>query len=338
MTTTTTTVGRLPRTAPEGGAVGLRPAAAVLLALALASPAASAQDAAADGSGDVEVLPVTGHTAPGETAMERGEYIWTAAGCASCHNSEEGPPLGGGVALRSDIGVIYASNISPHPEAGIGGWSEQDLVTALREGQSREGAPYYPAFPYTSYTHMTREDISDLYTWIMAQEPTDTIPPENELDFPYSVRTAIEGWQLLAGLERFQPDPDRSALWNRGAYLVRGPGHCGQCHTPRTATFQRDDSLHLAGNAFGLRRPAPNITPDPEFGIGAWDRDDLAFALRTGYTPDGQFQGGEMAWVIRHQTSGLTPGDRLAIADYVMGVDAIDRDPYEDADGETFGE
>ena len=255
---------------------------------------------------------------------ERGEYVLRMAGCVSCHTDEQndGAFLAGGRAIASPFGTFYASNITPDPETGIGGWSTGELVLAATRGTSPGGHPYYPAFPYTSYTRMTVQDLVDLKAYLDTVQPVTNQVPAHDLDFPFGFRPLLKGWKLLFFEPRtFEADPGRSEAWNRGAYLVNGPAHCGECHTPRNALGARQEDRFLAGTASGPDgKPVPNITPHPEDGIGNWSTSDISFALLTGILPDGDVLGGLMAEAIEDSTSHLERSDLDAIAEYLLSI------------------
>lgn len=262
----------------------------------------------------------TAHAQSGDA--ERGEYMLSAAGCIACHTVPDGGAfLAGGRELKTDFGSFFTPNITPDPETGIGNWTDADFVRALREGVSPDGGHYYPTFPYTSYTRMTRQDMLDLKAYL------DTVPAvrnpvrDHDLPFPFSVRASMFGWKMLFFDDTpFVPDPDRSEAWNRGAYLVTGPGHCGECHTPRNFLGVVDSDRPLAGNANGPEgEPVPNITPGPG-GIGDWSEDDIVSALEIGLLPDGDFIGGAMTDVVEESTSKLTADDLQAIATYLKAL------------------
>ena len=164
----------------------------------------------------------------------RGETVFTAAGCASCHHapeSEDKLVLAGGQAFPSDFGTFYAPNISPS-EAGIGGWSIVDLANAVTQGVSPEGEHLYPAFPYTSYTKMEDQDVADLHAYIMSLEPSDTASKPHDVGFPFNIRRSLGGWKLLFFSDDYvMPAGDNE----RGRYLAETLAHCGECHTPRNA-------------------------------------------------------------------------------------------------------
>lgn len=255
----------------------------------------------------------------------RGEYVLNLAGCVACHTVADGGAfLAGGRELKTDFGSFFTPNITPDRETGIGDWSEADFVRALREGKSPSGGHYYPTFPYTSYTRMTEQDMRDLKAYL------DTVPavrnpvPDHDLPFPFGIRMSMFGWKLLFFDDApFTPDPNQSDAWNRGAYIVNGPGHCGECHTPRNLLGVVDSDRPLAGNANGPEGDSvPNITPGAG-GIGDWDTDDIVSALEIGLLPDGDFVGGAMTDVVDESTSKLTAEDLEAIAVYLSSLPPI---------------
>ena len=267
---------------------------------------------------------VAGYTAAQETMIQRGEYLVHAGGCISCHTAEddEGGPLAGGRALDSPFGTFYTPNITPHPGTGIGGWSEQDFLTAFWDGISPLGGHYFPAFPYTSYTGMTREDVLAIRAYLLSLEPIERPNSEHELPWYLSTRLAAGAWKLLFfNPGRFEADSQQSPEWNRGAYLVRHLGHCGECHTPRNSLGALRQDRELAGNPNGPEdTKVPDITPNRDTGIGAWSAGDIEFFLELGMLPDGDFVGSAMAPVVDDNTSQLTADDRGAIAVYVKSV------------------
>lgn len=296
--------------------LAVRPRLAVLLRLSLLFGASIAAGTAAAQQDAPEADPVA-----------RGEYLVHAAGCVTCHTAEaEGAAvLAGGRALETPFGTFRTPNLTPDPDTGLGGWTEADFVTALRHGQAPDGRPYYPAFPYTSYSGMTPEDARDLFAYLQSIEPVRNAVPGHDLDFPYGLRWSLWPWRwLYFDAAAFTPDPAQSETWNRGAYLVEHLGHCGECHTPRNRLGARIEERHLAGNPQGPGgKKVPNITPAEEGGIGDWSESDLTFFLETGFLPDGDVAGGEMAAVIEDSTSRLTSADRAAIAAYLLSLAPI---------------
>ncbi len=261
---------------------------------------------------------------PRHTAdLAHGEEMFWAGGCESCHaadkaEGEDQLKLGGGQALATPFGTFHAPNISPDPEHGIGGWSDLDFVNAMKYGVAPGGVHLYPAFPYTSYQRMRIEDILDLKAFM------DTLPPvaapslPHELPFPFGIRRGLGLWQLLyVDGKTFEPDPAQNEQLNRGAYLVLGPGHCGECHTPRNIIGGPDNAHAFTGGpAPEGTGKIPNITPA---GMDDWSEADIANMLETGFTPDFDSVGGSMAAVVRN-TAKLSAGDRAAIAAYIANL------------------
>jgi mono/diheme cytochrome c family protein len=252
--------------------------------------------------------------------VARGEQVFHIGGCTNCHTAKNGQPLAGGDAIASPFGDFYPPNITPDPETGIGGWSEADFIRAMREGVGPDGAPYYPAFPYTSYTRMTDDDLKALKAYLGTVASVRQESRPHALRFPFNQRWGMRIWQrLFFTPQRFEPDPSKDAAWNRGAYLVQGPGHCAECHTPRTSYGVLEVDRAFAGAQLGKEK-VPNITSDPEKGIGKWSEDDIATVLKLGMTPTGDFVGSDMAKVVKNDTSPLPDEDVQAIATYIKSL------------------
>ncbi|MHB8535436.1 MAG: c-type cytochrome, partial [Sulfuricaulis sp.] len=260
--------------------------------------------------------------------MQRGEYLFHAAGCAICHTdtAHKGAPLAGGRALKTAFGTFYTPNITPDRETGIGSWSEADFDRALRHGRDDQNEYLYPAFPYPSYTHLTDADMHAIKTYLFSRQPVHQENKEHDLKWYVRYRPLIRFWQILFFKPGpFQPQPGKSTEWNRGAYLVTAVGHCGECHTPRNILGGLDQSKRFSGNPNGVDgADVPNITPDKKTGIGTWSEGDITEYLDTGMTPDGDFADDIMADVIDDSTSRLTADDRKAIAVYIMSVPPIE--------------
>jgi mono/diheme cytochrome c family protein len=258
--------------------------------------------------------------------------MFDVGGCASCHATPADEPekidrtkLGGGLPLKSPFGTFYVPNISPDPADGIGAWSEADFVTALMKGTSRRGRHLFPAFPYTSYEHMTLADARDLFAYLKTLPPVYGRARRHELGFPFNLRRLVGFWKLLFFHEaQFTPDPAQSAQWNRGAYLVNGPGHCAECHSPRNMLGAIVESERFAGGPTPDGKGfVPNITPTGLQHWGdddvAWSQKDIASYLADGMNPAGDFAGSGMAEVIRN-TEALSAADREAIAVYIASL------------------
>ncbi len=258
--------------------------------------------------------------------LDNGKTMFFAGGCASCHaipKAEDLTRLGGGMALGSPYGTFYPPNISPDPKDGIGAWSEADFVTAMVKGTSPDGRHYFPSFPYTSYQRMTHADLRDMFAFIKTLPPVQGRVRDHDVGFPYNIRLLLGGWKFLyLDGRRFMPDPNRPVELNRGAYLVEGPGHCAECHSPRDSLGGIVEEKRFAGapNPEG-EGTIPNITPA---GIGEYSVKDIEEILTSGTNPEGDSVGGSMAAVVRN-TSQLPPADRAAIAAYIKSLPPVER-------------
>jgi mono/diheme cytochrome c family protein len=266
-------------------------------------------------------------------AVQRGQYIFTIAGCASCHTSvqgtQRGPVGAGGRALPTPFGTFYGPNITPDPTYGIGGWSEADFIRALRSGVRPDGANFFPAFPYPTFTRMTDADMRDLFAYLRSLPAVAQPSRPHDVSFPFNLRFLQFFWKLLFFTEGpYRPDPAQSAEWNRGAYIAEAMAHCQECHTPRNFLGGMRSSLaysgHRGGAGSGGRDDAtiPNITPD-RTGIGAWSASDLEELLASGSTPDGDTVGGDMGEVVQG-TSRMTPEDRRALVAYLRSLRPVE--------------
>ena len=252
-----------------------------------------------------------------DALVARGKYLATAADCVACHTGPHAKPFAGGVMLKTPFGTIVTPNITPDATAGIGGWTDDEFLSALWEGRGHNGKRLFPAMPYPSYTQMSRDDVVAIRAYLKTVEPVAIWVDSNQLPFPFSVRFNLAIWNLInfrAG--RFQPDATRSAQWNRGRYLVDVLEHCGVCHTPKNILGGDKDSAYLTGGALQGWN-APNIAPTRgDKGIGSWKDDELFTLLRTGQSGK-EIPGGPMAEVIAKSTSHLTDDDLNAIIVYL---------------------
>lgn len=262
---------------------------------------------------------------PHQTNLENGRTMFIAGNCGSCHatpNQDDATKLGGGLGLKSPFGTFYTPNISPDEKDGIGGWTEAQFVTALAKGTSPDSAHYYPAFPYPSFQRMSFGDLRDLFAYIKTLPKVTGEAPAHDLSFPFNIRAALGAWKLLfLETEPLRPDPTRPVEWNRGAYLVNGPAHCAECHSPRNFLGGIVQSQRFAGGPdLEDEGFVPNIT---QKGIGDWSEKDIAFMLETGDLPDGDRVGGSMLKVVRN-TAQLSHEDRAAIATYIKSLPPVD--------------
>jgi mono/diheme cytochrome c family protein len=254
-----------------------------------------------------------------------GKEMFYAGGCASCHatpGQDDKTRLGGGLGLKSPFGTFYVPNISPDPTDGIGKWSEADFVTAMLKGTSPDGRHYFPAFPYTSYQRMRVEDVRDLFAHIKTLPAVQGRVRDHDVPFPFNVRRTLGGWKFLfLDGKPFQPDTSKSTQWTRGAYLVNGPGHCAECHSPRNALGGITEKQRFAGgpNPEG-EGWVPNITQQA---LKDYSDKDIAYLLETGNTPEGDSVGGAMTPVIRN-TSQLSAESRDAMAAYIKSLPAVE--------------
>lgn len=259
--------------------------------------------------------------------LENGKTVFYAGGCASCHaapgaTGDAKLVLAGGLALESPFGTFHAPNISPDVTAGIGGWTISDFGNAMKRGVGREGEHLYPSFPYGSYARMKDQDVADLFGFLKTLPASSNVAPGHDLPFPFNIRLAVGGWKLL-----YFTDTPRVELTGasdqvlRGQYLVEGPGHCGECHTPRDALGGFKAGQWLAG---GPNPDGPGTIPDITPGsksIGAWSADEIVAYLETGFTPDFDSVGGSMVSV-QQNMAHLSGDDRAAIAAYLKAIPA----------------
>jgi mono/diheme cytochrome c family protein len=254
-----------------------------------------------------------------------GKEMFYAGGCASCHavpKQEDKTRLGGGLALGSPFGTFYVPNISPDLKDGIGGWSEAQFVTAMVKGTSPTGEHLFPAFPYTSYQRMSFDDLRDLFAYLKTLPAVAGNIRDHDLPFPFNIRRTLGGWKLLfLDGKPFKPDPSQSPQWNRGAYLVNGPGHCAECHSPRNILGAiKSGKRFTGGPSPDGQGGTPNLTQQK---LKDWTAKDIADTLTTGMTADADFVGGAMVEVVRN-TSQLSAADREAMSTYIKMLPAVE--------------
>ena len=260
---------------------------------------------------------------PSADPVARGQYLARAADCQACHTARGGKPFAGGLAFKLPFGAIYSANITPDRETGIGAWTDAQFLSALRQGVDDEGQRLYPAMPYAAYTHMSDADALAIRAYLASLPPVHKETPANTLSFPFNQRGLMAIWgRLFNPNRRFEPYPDRSPEWNRGAYLAEAMAHCGDCHTPRNLMQGLDNRRKYAGAvAAGWR--AFNITGDKLTGVGGWSDAELAQYLSQGHAPGRGTAAGPMAEAVDLSLQYLTPSDLKALVTYVRAIPAV---------------
>jgi mono/diheme cytochrome c family protein len=258
-------------------------------------------------------------TPPSAEQLARGSYLAALGGCYACHTVRGGAAYAGGLEMQTPFGTFVTSNITPDPEHGIGRWSADDFWRAMHEGRGRDGAYLYPAFPYTNYTRVTREDSDAIHAYLMSVAPVAQPEREHALRFPYNLRPLLAAWRALY----FEPgvhrnDPARPAEWNRGAYLVQGLGHCNACHATRNVLGAVSTEAGHAGGLIPLQNwYAPSLSSSREAGLGDWALQDIVELLGSGISTRGAATG-PMAAVVQHSLQKLTREDLTAMAAYLQ--------------------
>jgi len=255
--------------------------------------------------------------------VKRGEYLARAADCAACHTRAGGQAYAGGRAFDLPFGTIYTPNITSDKETGIGAWSDAQFLRAVHDGVGRSGERLYPAFPYPSYAMLTDDDVLAIKAYLLSLPPVRRENRPNTFVFPFNQRPLMAVWSTFfnrAGI--FRPRSDRSAEWNRGAYLVEAAGHCGECHTPRNLMQAMNTRRKFAGGE-AENWKAYNITSDGSTGIGSWTDDELVEYLSKGFSPGRGAASGPMAEVVELSTSKLSPADVRAIVTYLRSIAGI---------------
>ena len=248
--------------------------------------------------------------------IERGRYLTVLSDCAGCHTAPGGEPFAGGLTMQTPFGNLITPNITPDRDTGIGNWTDAEFVSSLHEGRGRGGERLYPAMPYTAYTKMTQDNALAIRAYLSTVDPVRKKVVSNQLPFPLNIRASMLAWNFLNFVPgRFQPIPQKSAVWNRGAYIVEGAAHCGTCHTPKNLLGGDKTSAALTGGTLEDWF-APNITGDTRKGIGNWSSDDIAHYLKSGANA-WTLASGPMAEAVSHSTSQMTDADIAAIATYL---------------------
>ena len=293
------------------------PAALALLGCTLSAHVERLPDATA---------PVPPLAAEVDPVLARGARLYRTASCVGCHSPPfaDATHLGGGRDLPTMFGTFYAPNISPDPVHGIGTWTEDDFIRAMRDGRAPDGHRYWPTFPYMAYTNLDSADLHALWVYLQAQPPVDTPSRPHEVNPPYSTPGMLALWRGVAFRRGpLEPDPEQSAAWNRGRYLVEAVSYCDECHTPRTGLGLMRRKHYLAGGANpGKADVHPNLTPHPTAGIGTWSVDAIATYLKTGRKPDGTQTPADniMAEKIMDSFAYYTDAERHDIAVYLASL------------------
>ena len=261
--------------------------------------------------------------APSDNLIERGAYLARAGNCMACHTARGGANYAGGLGIATPFGTVYTSNLTPDFNTGIGSWSSAHFWRAMHNGRSKSGRLLYPAFPYTSYTQITRSDSDAIFAFLGSQPAIKQSNQAHALGFTFNTQAALGVWRALyfqPGV--YQADTSRNAEWNQGAYLVNGLGHCSACHSPRDALGGTSDRLALAGGLIPMQNwYAPSLTSPREAGLGQWDVKDIVTLLRTGVAP-GASVSGPMAEVVLGSTQYLGETDLKAMAHYLKALPA----------------
>jgi mono/diheme cytochrome c family protein len=262
-------------------------------------------------------------TLAGAALIKRGEYLARAGDCVACHTADKARPFAGGLPITTPFGTIYTPNITSDPDTGIGRWTDADFLRAMHEGIGKSGERLYPAFPYAEYTKVTDTDVLAIRAYLNTLAPIHYAPPRNELSFPFNQRWLMVFWNMTNFKEgRFIPDPQKSAEFNRGAYLIEGFAHCEECHTPRNVTQGLKTSERFSGAELSGWH-AYNITSDKNAGIGAWTDDELTQYLATGAAHGRANAAGPMADVVQNSTQYLSPEDLRSMVAYLRAVPAL---------------
>jgi mono/diheme cytochrome c family protein len=252
--------------------------------------------------------------------IKKGEYLAKAADCLVCHTPKGGEAYAGGVAFVLPFGTLYSTNITPDKTTGIGNYTDAQFLAAVHRGIRRDGANLYPAMPYTSYTYMTDADALAIKAYLFSLAPINSANKPNALAFPFNQRWALGVWSALFNAnERFKPDAEKSAEWNRGAYVAEALAHCGECHTPRNLGFALNNRKKFGG-ALTAGWRAFDISGDKQGGVGAWHDEDLIAYLVRGHAPGHGSAAGPMGEAVDESFSQLAPEDVHAIVAYLRSV------------------
>jgi mono/diheme cytochrome c family protein len=263
-----------------------------------------------------------------------GAYLTRAGNCMGCHTAKGGRPFAGGRRLSTSFGIFVTPNITPDKETGIGLWNQEDFWQALHHGKSRDGRLLYPAFPYTEYTKVTRQDADAIFAYLQSLSPVSQTNPPNDIFFPYNFKPLLAAWRALYFKEGvYELDQSKSEAWNRGAYLVQGLGHCNACHSARNILGASQDDAFTGGQIMGMNWYAPSLSSQQEAGVGDWTVEEIAALLTTGIT-ERAVTSGPMATVIRQSLQYLSQEDIHAMAVYLQSI--ADNDTNRTLSGVSF--
>ncbi|MGZ3788399.1 MAG: c-type cytochrome [Bacteriovorax sp.] len=276
---------------------------------------------------------------PTDQRLERGKYIFNSSGCMNCHSPDRNQPLTGGKKMVSSFGTFYTPNISSDKNFGIGSWTDEQFLTAVKRGISPSGEYYYPSFSFASYSKLTDEDVLAMRAYMNTLPPFQNQNRPHELKFPFNQRKILLAWRALNFRKdhvsipqetvfkyqgTFRPHKDKTKEWNNGAYLVEASLHCTECHTPRNKLGGLEENKWMAGGIVQDEdEPAANITSDKETGLGKWGRDDWKTFLTDGSKPDGDEVSGEMYRIIKYGTSKLSASDLDDVITYLQDLKAV---------------
>jgi mono/diheme cytochrome c family protein len=277
---------------------------------------------------EIDVKAPVANAAPSDGLIARGAYLARAGNCQTCHTAQGGQAYAGGRGIATPFGTVFTSNLTPDDKTGLGTWSPAHFWRAMHNGRSKSGRLLYPAFPYTSYTQVTREDSDALFAYLGSLPPVVAPNLPHALRFPYQSQAALAVWRALyfsPGV--YEPDNARGAEWNRGAYLVKGLGHCAACHTARNALGATDQGLDLAGGLIPMQNwYAPSLTSPYEAGVSDWDRGHIVSLLKNGVSPRASVTG-PMAEVVQQSTQYLTDQDLGAMAQFLKELPGTRAEP-----------
>jgi len=272
---------------------------------------------------ETRIVPITtgNVAAPASPALlARGDYLTRAGNCMSCHTSRGGEPFAGGRGIETPFGTVFSSNLTPDAKTGLGTWSSGDFWRALHNGRSQDGRLLYPAFPYTNYTEVTRADADAMHAYLQSLPPVSAPAQAHTLRWPFNTQIALAVWRALYFTPgTFEPEPLQTADWNRGAYLVRGLGHCSACHSARDS-LGGSNQLNMAGGLIPMQNwYAPALTENAEAGLSKWDLKDIVTLLKTGIAPGASVLG-PMAEVVRNSTQHMSDDDLRSMAVFLKSL------------------